>query len=380
MADGYARVTGRPGVCFIITGPGMTNILTAMGQALRRFRADAGDLQRQPHRAAGAWARAGCTSCRRSRRWSAGVAAFSHTVLHAEPAAGGAGAGVRAVRQRPAAAGAHRDPDRRDHRRRRRPAAGRRARCPAPPVPDRRRDRAVPQRCWRRAARPLLMPAAAPCGGAEARGAGRAAGRAGDQHRQRQGHPAARPSAASPARTWPGRRCARRCARPTSCWPSAPSSARPRCTRARGPLRFDGKLIRIDIDPRAAGARLSAPACRSSAIAPAWRLSALLPLVTRDQRRRCGAGARRCARPAPRCGGRRCARTGACLGVVQRRCPTPIIVGDLTQPVYAGNQFFARRRPRSLVQLEHRLRHAGLRAAGGDRREARGAGIGRWWR
>jgi acetolactate synthase-1/2/3 large subunit len=34
MADGYARVTGRPGVCLIITGPGMTNIATAMGQAL----------------------------------------------------------------------------------------------------------------------------------------------------------------------------------------------------------------------------------------------------------------------------------------------------------------------------------------------------------
>ncbi|PWR20710.1 5-guanidino-2-oxopentanoate decarboxylase [Zavarzinia compransoris] len=33
MADGYARVTGRPGVCFTITGPGLTNILTAMGQA-----------------------------------------------------------------------------------------------------------------------------------------------------------------------------------------------------------------------------------------------------------------------------------------------------------------------------------------------------------
>lgn len=33
MADGYARVTGKPGVCFIITGPGMTNIMTAMGQA-----------------------------------------------------------------------------------------------------------------------------------------------------------------------------------------------------------------------------------------------------------------------------------------------------------------------------------------------------------
>ncbi|MBN3756516.1 5-guanidino-2-oxopentanoate decarboxylase [Paraburkholderia sp. Tr-20389] len=33
MADGYARVTGKPGVCFVITGPGMTNIATAMAQA-----------------------------------------------------------------------------------------------------------------------------------------------------------------------------------------------------------------------------------------------------------------------------------------------------------------------------------------------------------
>lgn len=34
MADGYARVTGRPGVCLVITGPGMTNIATPMAQAL----------------------------------------------------------------------------------------------------------------------------------------------------------------------------------------------------------------------------------------------------------------------------------------------------------------------------------------------------------
>ena len=33
MADGYARATGKVGVCFIITGPGMTNITTAMAQA-----------------------------------------------------------------------------------------------------------------------------------------------------------------------------------------------------------------------------------------------------------------------------------------------------------------------------------------------------------
>ena len=33
MADGYARTTGRPGVCFTITGPGLLNILTPMAQA-----------------------------------------------------------------------------------------------------------------------------------------------------------------------------------------------------------------------------------------------------------------------------------------------------------------------------------------------------------
>jgi acetolactate synthase-1/2/3 large subunit len=33
MADGYARVSGKPGVAFVITGPGLTNILTPMAQA-----------------------------------------------------------------------------------------------------------------------------------------------------------------------------------------------------------------------------------------------------------------------------------------------------------------------------------------------------------
>ncbi|MEM9626137.1 MAG: 5-guanidino-2-oxopentanoate decarboxylase [Pseudomonadota bacterium] len=33
MADGYARVTGKPGVCLLITGPGFTNALTAIAQA-----------------------------------------------------------------------------------------------------------------------------------------------------------------------------------------------------------------------------------------------------------------------------------------------------------------------------------------------------------
>ena len=33
MADGYARVSRKPGVAFVITGPGLTNALTAMAQA-----------------------------------------------------------------------------------------------------------------------------------------------------------------------------------------------------------------------------------------------------------------------------------------------------------------------------------------------------------
>ena len=117
MADGYARVSGRPGVCFIITGPGMTNILTAMGQAFadsvpmlvissvnrtEQLGMGQGRLHELPSQ----------------RNVVAGVAGFSHTLLRARAAARGAGARVRAVRQRAAAAGAHRDPDRRDHQRR----------------------------------------------------------------------------------------------------------------------------------------------------------------------------------------------------------------------------------------------------------------------
>jgi len=33
MADGYARASGRPGVCLVITGPGLTNLATPIGQA-----------------------------------------------------------------------------------------------------------------------------------------------------------------------------------------------------------------------------------------------------------------------------------------------------------------------------------------------------------
>ena len=33
MADGYARISGRPGVALVISGPGVTNALTSVGQS-----------------------------------------------------------------------------------------------------------------------------------------------------------------------------------------------------------------------------------------------------------------------------------------------------------------------------------------------------------
>jgi len=83
MADGYARVTGKPGVCFIITGPGMTNILTAMGQAY-------GDsvpmlvissVNRREHLAMGDGRLHELPS---QRNMVAGAAAFSHTLMEPE--------------------------------------------------------------------------------------------------------------------------------------------------------------------------------------------------------------------------------------------------------------------------------------------------------
>src|SRR5687768_1442594 len=81
MADGYARVSGRPAACFIITGPGMTNILTAMGQAF----ADSvpmlviSSVNRTAHLAMGQGRLHELPS---QRQMVAGVAAFSHTLLH----------------------------------------------------------------------------------------------------------------------------------------------------------------------------------------------------------------------------------------------------------------------------------------------------------
>jgi len=83
MADGYARMTGRPGVCFVITGPGVTNIATAMAQAYAESLpmlvisgvAATGNLGH---------GRGTLHELPDQQRLASGVAAFSHTLLRAD--------------------------------------------------------------------------------------------------------------------------------------------------------------------------------------------------------------------------------------------------------------------------------------------------------
>ncbi|TDF81756.1 5-guanidino-2-oxopentanoate decarboxylase [Pseudomonas sp. H9] len=83
MADGYARTRGKPGVCFIITGPGMTNITTAMGQAY----ADSipmlviSSVQSRNQLGGG---RGKLHELPAQGNLVAGVAAFSHTLMSAD--------------------------------------------------------------------------------------------------------------------------------------------------------------------------------------------------------------------------------------------------------------------------------------------------------
>ncbi|MCF4972389.1 MULTISPECIES: 5-guanidino-2-oxopentanoate decarboxylase [Pseudomonas] len=82
MADGYARTRGKPGVCFIITGPGMTNITTAMGQAY----ADSIPMlviSRVQSRSQLGGGRGKLHELPNQSALVAGVAAFSHTLMSA---------------------------------------------------------------------------------------------------------------------------------------------------------------------------------------------------------------------------------------------------------------------------------------------------------
>ena len=83
MADGYARTRGKPGVCFIITGPGMTNITTAMGQAYADSIPMLVISSVQSRNALGG-GRGKLHELPAQSNLVAGVAAFSHTLMSAD--------------------------------------------------------------------------------------------------------------------------------------------------------------------------------------------------------------------------------------------------------------------------------------------------------
>ena len=83
MADGFARATGQPGVCFVITGPGMTNIATPMGQAMQDSipMLVISSVSDSSHLGMGEGRLHELPS---QRDLACGVSAFSHTLLRAD--------------------------------------------------------------------------------------------------------------------------------------------------------------------------------------------------------------------------------------------------------------------------------------------------------
>jgi acetolactate synthase I/II/III large subunit len=348
MADGYARVSGRPGVCFIITGPGMTNILTAMGQAF-------GDsvpmlvissVNRTEQLGMGQGRLHELLS---PRNVVAGVAAFSHTVLRAEQlpeVLARAFALFASARPRPVHLEIPMDVITSE--------AGHLALEPRPlpgppgPAPE---PIAHAAELLRAAKTPLVV-----LGGGAAEAAEEARrlierldAPVVNTVNAKGVLPPGHPLHAGENMAWPPVRQALREADvvvavgtefgETEMYPEPQ------------PLAFDGRLIRIDIDPEQLVRSFPAdvPILSDARLALA-ALHAALRAQGRAALRPDGAGARRAAeiRTAPRrCWWPATAVHERVLDVVQRTLAAPIIVGDQTQPVYGGNQFFQPSRPRS---------------------------------
>ena len=341
MADGYARVTGKPGVAFVITGPGLTNIITAMAQA----RADSipmlvisgvnrrdtlgkglGYLHELPDQ----------------RGMMEKVALSSERVERAGELPARNGPRFHVVVVRPARTGAYRNPDRRDG-----PAGAAmlpsRSIAPTAASPEPRGDRAAAQS----SPPPRKTPA--------------------DPGRRRR---QTRRSPAAPARRTARRagrhhgQCARPAARPSArraCQPEPQVRAR---TDGRGRFRHRRRhRIRPDRLRHVCRRRL----CAASQPRPHRHRRRAARALAGDRRnqggcarrarsfagRACRRKRREVAPPAPppratppgRRSARPCGTRSRSSKRSATRCPGSIIVGDSTQPVYAGNLYYDHDRP-----------------------------------
>ncbi|WP_309083952.1 5-guanidino-2-oxopentanoate decarboxylase [Chelativorans sp.] len=346
MADGYARASGRPGVCFIITGPGLTNVATAVAQAF----ADSvpmlviSGVNARGHMGSG---EGFLHELPDQRQLMKQVTAFSHTILkmeELEPVLARAFAVFASARPRPVhieipidlmAADASHLP------------VPRRASAPARPAPDAESIARVAKLAGE-AARPLIL------------AGGGAADAAAPLHRLAEaldapvvmtvngrgvlpaGHPLAVP-----------------------CTPSLQGCAELiagadlviAVGTELGPTDFDpygtgrptinGRLVRIDIDPEQAmrGSRADITVISDAGAA----LCALFAAAAGSTCSRRG-GAERAARARDE------VRSGLdpmmtvglrLLEKVREVLPDAIVVGDSTQPAYAGCLAYASMRPRS---------------------------------
>jgi acetolactate synthase I/II/III large subunit len=343
MADGYARVSGKSGVCFIITGPGMTNILTAMGQAFgdsvpmlvissvnrtEQLGMGQGRLHELPSQ----------------RNVVAGVAAFSHTLLRAEQlpeVLARAFALFASARPRPVHIEIPIDV-----------ITSEAGHLPLEPWPLPGRPGPTPEAIARAAE--LLRAAKQPLvvlGGGTVD-----AGEEARRLAERLDAPVVNTVNAKGVLP-PGHPL--RAGENMAFAPICDALRQADVVIAVGtefgetemypdpqPLAFEGKLIRIDIDPEqlVRGFPAAVPILSDARLALA-ALDAALGTQRPD-----GSGAQRAAEiraavrklwwPAV-------AVHERVLDVVQRALGDPIIVGDQTQPVYGGNQFFEPSRPRS---------------------------------
>ena len=348
MADGYARVTGKPAACFIISGPGMTNIITAMAQAYsdsvpmlvissvnnsHELALGGGRLHELPSQ----------------RQLVAGVSVFSHTVarpselaevlarafavfdsarpgpVHIElpldvitaPMAAG-----RICRRSASATGRGRV--RRGHRRRQCAYCYRLHQNPFIVLGGGTQDAADAARdnWWTGSAMRTALTV-------------NAKGVLAADHPLKPGQP--------PAAT-PGARCAGE--PPTWCSPSVPSSAKPIRCCSTIKLELSGQVIRVDIEPEQMTRNvlpvdLDLRRCRADDAGDCTRpWPASVPLRAAGRGRRTASRRLTPWRPRPT------GNTARFLDLVAATLPGVVVAGDSTQPVYGANLFYEADQPR----------------------------------